>query len=25
MSSSGFDRAYARAVLDDFVRVNAPG
>ena len=24
MSSSGFDRSYADAVLDDFVRVNAP-
>ena len=24
MSSSNFDRAYADAVLDDFVRINAP-
>ena len=24
MSSDGFDRSYADAVLDDFVRVNAP-
>ena len=24
MSSAGFDRNYADAVLDDFVRVNAP-
>jgi AcrR family transcriptional regulator len=25
MSSDGFDRSYADAVLDDFVRLNAPG
>ncbi len=25
MSSDGFDRSYANTVLDDFVRVNAPG